>query len=195
MSARMIVTFSLIMICVSPLWAAPHSHQSAYAGQEKRKIKTLSAQDLDALQKGEGWGLAKAAELNGVPGPAHLLEMKNEIQLTDSQVQQIEMLFQEMKQQAISAGLVFVHLEQELNQMFAEKSVNEEKLLEKLGQIAEARQQLRFVHLKAHLKTTDILSQHQIEQYNRLRGYTDDPCKNPPKGHDLTMWKQHNQCE
>ena len=63
--------------------ATPHKLQSNYVGQEKRQIKTLSQDDIYDLQNGNGWGLAKAAELNGVPGPKHLLEMKEEIKLTD----------------------------------------------------------------------------------------------------------------
>ncbi|MBT3972460.1 MAG: hypothetical protein HOE99_01485, partial [Acidiferrobacteraceae bacterium] len=49
---------------------------SPYVGQETRVIKSLSAEDIDDLINGRGWGLAKPAELNGVPGPAHLLEMQ-----------------------------------------------------------------------------------------------------------------------
>jgi hypothetical protein len=55
---------------------APQSFASPYAGQETRRIKSLSEQDIDELRQGRGWGLAKAAELNGLPGPAHLLEMR-----------------------------------------------------------------------------------------------------------------------
>ena len=39
---------------------------------------------------GKGWGLAKAAELNGVPGPVHLMEMKEEIDLSAEQIRAIE---------------------------------------------------------------------------------------------------------
>ena len=49
---------------------------SPYAGQESRRIKSLSEQDIAELRAGRGWGLAKAAELNGMPGPAHLLELR-----------------------------------------------------------------------------------------------------------------------
>lgn len=45
-----------------------------YAGQQQRSITSLSADDQLALRAGQGWGLAKPAELNGVPGPLHLLE-------------------------------------------------------------------------------------------------------------------------
>jgi hypothetical protein len=47
-----------------------------YAGQDARDIKSLSAEDIAELRRGGGWGFAKSAELNGMPGPAHLLELK-----------------------------------------------------------------------------------------------------------------------
>jgi hypothetical protein len=46
---------------------------SPYAGQQTRAIKALAPEDLAALRNGEGMGMAKAAELNGYPGPAHVL--------------------------------------------------------------------------------------------------------------------------
>ncbi len=52
---------------------AGQEHASKYSGQEKRTIKSLSPDDIAELERGGGWGLAKAAELNGLPGPAHLI--------------------------------------------------------------------------------------------------------------------------
>ena len=46
-----------------------------YAGQQARPIKSLSDDDIAALREGEGMGMAKAAELNGYPGPAHVLQL------------------------------------------------------------------------------------------------------------------------
>ena len=40
--------------------------------------------------------MAKATELNKVPGPAHLLEMKNEVPLTVEQVGSIEVIYADM---------------------------------------------------------------------------------------------------
>ena len=51
------------------------------------------------------------------------------------------------------------------------------------------------VHLSAHLVTPNLLTQKQIEKYNMLRGYSDDPCANVPDGHDPAMWRRHNRCE
>ena len=79
-----IILLLLIVLPVS-VFSSDQYYKSKYAGEEKREIKSLSAADIDELKNGKGWGLAKAAELNGVPGPVHLLEMKNEIHLTPEQ--------------------------------------------------------------------------------------------------------------
>ena len=52
------------------------------------------------MRRGAGWGLALAAELNGVPGPAHLLELKDQIGLSAEQVRAIEEIFAQMKSEA-----------------------------------------------------------------------------------------------
>lgn len=51
---------------------------SPYAGQESREIKALSPDEIAALRKGDGMGFAKAAELNGYPGPRHVLDLAAE---------------------------------------------------------------------------------------------------------------------
>ena len=81
------------------LFAQTHGH-SPYAGLESREIKSLSEVDLEDLRLGRGWGLALAAELNGVPGPAHLLELEAELDLNTGQVAAIEDIFAAMQAEA-----------------------------------------------------------------------------------------------
>lgn len=171
------------------------SHASKYAGQEKRAIKSLSPGDIAELRRGGGWGLAKAAELNGVPGPAHLLELKDQIPLEDAQVAAIAGIYQEMKSRAIEQGERLIALEQELEDRFRSRTVSDAVLRASLDSIAEARKELRYIHLATHLKTIEILSEDQIRRYNAARGYSDrDPCANVPAGHDAEMWRKHNGC-
>ena len=185
----------LMLIATFAFSAADHSHKSKYAGEEKREIKSLSATDIEELQNGKGWGLAKAAELNGVPGPVHLLEMKKEIGLSAGQISAIEDIYREMKQKAIPLGLELIELERELNNHFAKRTITNELLRQILQKIAQVHSELRYVHLSTHLKTPEILESEQITLYNKLRGYSsDDPCENVPKGHDPEMWKKHHNC-
>jgi len=154
-------------------------NQTPYAGQETRAIKSLSPKDIEDLKNGRGWGLAKAAELNGMPGPAHLLEMKDKIGLTAVQVNAIQKLFDAMKTHAVPLGKQLVALESVLNKAFAHRKIDEKSLKVSLGRIGKVRSELRFVHLSTHLKTLDILSATQVDHYNRLRGYKGSAKEDP----------------
>ena len=168
-----IIAFTaLLFALVSTGTMASEKAKSPYAGQESRQIKSLSAKDVDDLLNGRGWGFAKAAELNGMPGPAHILEMANQIDLDKDQNAAINSLFKKMKAGAIEFGTKFVQLEKELDQMFVNKSITPESLATQLKKIAKVRSKLRQIHLETHLKTPAILTQHQIVTYNQLRGYT-----------------------
>lgn len=187
---------ALLIVVVAVSASANNSHHHAgYAGQETRSIKSLSAEDIAELKAGSGWGLAKTAELNGVPGPKHLLEMKDEIDLSENQIAKIEKLFDEMNTAAVTLGLSLIEKEQQLELRFKTSLPSEHELRSLLDEISETRSALRFVHLAAHLKTPEILSNQQIDRYNNLRGYaTADPCENIPEGHNREMWKRHNKC-
>ena len=192
----------LILLIFTSLAAASFLAQavgtltSPYAGEEIRIIKSLSVEDIDDLLNGRGWGLAKPAELNGVPGPAHLLEMKSEIALSPEQVSAIKAIWSEMNQSARHLGERYVALERELNEKFAAHQITQEALKALLLEIATVRAELRYTHLSSHLQTGPVLKPAQVALYNRLRGYSnDDPCLNIPEGHDPNMWKKHNNCE
>jgi hypothetical protein len=172
-----------------------HSHQSKYAGEESRAIKSLSPEDIVELRRGGGWGLAKAAELNGLPGPAHLLDLKDEIPLSAAQVAEIRTIHGAMKAMAIRQGNALIELERKLENGFRHATITDAQLRASLHDIANARENLRYIHLATHLKTPKILTRDQVNKYNRLRGYTaPGPCTDPPKGHDAKMWRRHNGC-
>ncbi len=169
---------------------------STYAGQEKREIKALSSRDITALKRGNGWGFAKAAELNGLPGPLHLLQMKAQIALTPNQIERITKIYDQMKTEAIALGTTFVELERALDRALRRGPITQAALRAHVRGIADVRAQLRTVHLSAHLKVHPLLTVEQIAAYNRLRGYHgSDPCASTPKGHDAAMWRKHNNCD
>jgi len=191
---RLIITATLTLVSATHIAASTLT--SPYSGEEIRVIKSLSAKDIDDLLNGRGWGLAKPAELNGVPGPAHLLEMKTEIALSAEQVSAIEVIWSEMNQNARRLGERYVVLEKQLNEQFATGQITPETLKVLLSNIATVWGELRYTHLSSHLQTGPILKPAQVALYNRLRGYSsNDPCLNIPEGHDPTMWKKHNNCE
>lgn len=177
--------------------------QSPYAGQETRTIKALPKEDIEGLLAGSGTpfgGMAKPAELNGYPGPRHVLDAVNagELEVSDAQKKEIKALYEEMEPKAVKLGEKIVALEREIDTAFADNTMTREKLEKKVSESADLYGDLRTVHLSYHFPMMDILSEKQIAQYNELRGYTSegDPCENIPEGvHDRETWKKHNDCD
>jgi len=191
------IALLLVFAVCAPLSSlAQHTHGSStpYAGMQSRAVKALSDADIRELRRGGGWGLALAAELNGMPGPTHLLELKDKIPLTQDQVAKTQALFDDMRKAAIPTGERLIAAEMALELAFARGTVDEASLRGLLSEAEAARTTLRFIHLSQHYKTAQYLQPEQIKRYNVLRGYADDPCKNIPEGHNHEMYRRHMGC-
>ena len=53
-----------------------------YAGMHTRDIKALSPEQVADLREGRGMGASLPAELNGAPGPIHVLELSQQLKVT-----------------------------------------------------------------------------------------------------------------
>jgi Spy/CpxP family protein refolding chaperone len=145
---------------------------SPYAGQQSREIKSLSGPEQADLLAGKGMGLAKAAELNGYPGPAHVLELAADLALTTEQRVRTQAVWQSMDARAKAIGQQVVDAERELDALFASKQITRERLAAQLERIGALQAQLRAVHLEAHLEQARILTPDQTSRYAALRGYS-----------------------
>lgn len=168
---RISVASAILFWCLAMSSKAADSLPSPYAGEESRAVKSLSADDVAELIRGGGWGLAKAAELNGMPGPVHLLELKDDIPLTHEQVSAITAVYERMREAAIAEGEHFIAAERALDDAFRAGTVTEESLRTLLAEVARSRARLRFIHLAAHLETPGLLTHEQIARYDAIRGY------------------------
>ena len=187
----------LVLLAFAVPASAQHAVQGAhspYAGEQGREIASLSEDDLAELANGEGWGLARAAELNGVPGPAHLLELADGIGLDAEQRAAVAAIRDEMRAEAIAAGERFVAAERALDAAFTNAVPDAETLARLVAEVGSARAALRLVHLAAHLRTAPLLTPEQIARYAVLRGYADGPCDAVPTDHNPAMWRRHNGC-
>lgn len=169
----------LVGILVAMAIAAPSlalAQTSPYAGQEVREIKALSAQEIDDLRQGRGMGLAKAAELNSYPGPAHVLEMAETLALDDRQVTSLTDVKARMSKEAAVLGSRILEREEALDRMFAQGRAYKESVEPISLEIGELQGRLRAVHLFAHVETRALLTGVQVRRYDALRGYG-------PRGH------------
>jgi hypothetical protein len=76
-----------------------------------------------------------------------------------------------MKAEAIPVGSRLIEQEMELDRLFASRTITAERLKTMTASIAETQGALRDTHLKYHLSTAALLSQHQMQRYAELRGY------------------------
>jgi hypothetical protein len=146
--------------------------QTPYAGMQTRPIKALSEQQVSDLSAGRGMGLAMAAELNGYPGPSHVLELADKLELSADQRVRIKALFDSMKAEAQPLGSRLIAQETELDKLFASRSITPANLKTSTAAIAATQGELRETHLKYHLSTAEILSEGQMQRYAELRGYS-----------------------
>jgi hypothetical protein len=161
-------------LAVAVLLSGAALAQSPYAGMQNRSIKALSEQQVADLRAGRGMGLALPAELNGYPGPSHLLELADKLNLSATQRDRIRQLFDSMKAEAVPVGERLIEQETRLDQQFANRSVTSDGLKAATSEIAFTQAELRNTHLKYHLETVQILSAQQMQQYAMLRGYGGD---------------------
>lgn len=156
---------------------------SPYAGQEARPIKALSDEELAGLAQGRGAGFAKAAELNGYPGPMHVIELSDGLALTPGQHSASQALMQGHKARARELGARLIDAERALDRLFAERTADAAAVDAATRRVGELQAALRAEHLKTHLEQTALLSPRQIERYQVLRGYAAGAAPAPAPTH------------
>jgi Spy/CpxP family protein refolding chaperone len=116
-------------------------------------------------------GLALPAELNGYPGPMHVLELGASLALSEEQRRKMQDMFAAMKAEAIPLGERLIAQEADLDHQFASKTITAARLAAATDAIGATHAMLRRTHLKYHLLTRDVLTPEQAQRYAELRGY------------------------
>ncbi len=160
----------LVIGTTGTFFVQKHSVATPYAGQQTREISSLSADDIAALKAGEGWGLAKPAELNGYPGPAHILELAQQLNLSDAQLSAVRASYATMNAAAKTLGADLIAAEAAVDAAFRSNTTQID-LRAALARTEAARARLRETHLSAHLDVTPLLTDEQRQRYADLRGY------------------------
>jgi hypothetical protein len=166
MIVRMMAFLALILAPVAAVGV-----ERSYGGLEAREIKALSPEEIAALEAGLGFSQALPAELNGFPGPRHVIDLAADLDLAPAQRAAVETLFSEMQGEAIVAGRAVLAGEAELEAAFRGGALSEDELAAMAEEIGRQRGVLRGIHLKYHLRTKALLSPHQVALYNAARGY------------------------
>lgn len=138
--------FAIGLVAAAPAFAQ-HAHQpsaqSGYAGMQERDIKALSAEQVADLRDGKGMGASLAAELNGVPGPLHVLELRKRLDVTSEQAAQLEHITAVMKTQARRLGEEIVAAEAALDAGFKSGQADKAFIQTKTARISQLPGELR----------------------------------------------------
>lgn len=145
-----------------------------YAGKDERAIKALAVERIEGLRAGAGLGYAKAAELNGWPGPLHALELADALALSADQRAEITAIRMSMLAKAKPLGESLIAAEAALNALFAQRALDAAMVAEATAQIGAIEAKLRAVHLTAHIEMKPLLTRHQQMIYAQRRGYSVD---------------------
>jgi Spy/CpxP family protein refolding chaperone len=174
MSTIMIQRNALFTLSMLVANAANAGEPSSYAGWQGRSIKALSAEQSDDLRSGRGMSLALPAELNGYPGPRHVLDLADELDLTADQRAKTQQLFDAMQAEAIALGEQVIAGEAALDELFASGRASDAEILAAAVEAGGLQGALRGHHLRYHVAMREFLSPHQLMRYQELRGYASE---------------------
>ncbi len=178
-AALSVLTLSLVFAAGN---ASAQPAPSPYAGEQSRNIKALSEREVAGLLQGQGAGFAKAAELNGYPGPAHTLELKDRLGLTPEQAVATASLMSAHQARARELGAALIAAERKLDEVFAGRRAGPAAVELATRDVALLHAQLRAEHLNTHIAQTALLSAEQVKRYGVLRGYADESSTEPAHG-------------
>jgi hypothetical protein len=85
------------------------------AFRSRSACQALSAEQIADPKAGRGMSLALAAELSGYPGPHHVLELGEQLGLTDQQRVDVQRSFDQMTAEVVPIGEKLISQEAELD--------------------------------------------------------------------------------
>jgi Spy/CpxP family protein refolding chaperone len=171
---------AVAMLAALALPALAQHH--GYAGMKDREIKALSPEQVKQYQAGAGMGYAMPAELNRFPGPMHVLELSDKLELTAEQRARTQKLMDAHKAEARAIGARRVESERALEALFRSGKVDEAALAGRVREAAALEGEFRLAHLETHRRMRALLNDEQVARYSRLRGYEGGTDK-PHTGH------------
>ena len=161
-----ILAFSLLLLPVIAL-----AQHQPYAGQQEREIKALSPDEVKQYLSGAGMGYAMSAELNRFPGPMHVLQLADKLELTPEQRVGTGKLMDAHKAEARAIGARRVESERAIEALFRSGKVDEAALARSVREAAALEGEYRLSHLETHRRMRGSLTEEQVARYVQLRGY------------------------
>lgn len=173
MRARLAVPLLVILVLSAGCFDRANEEQasSSYPQLQESEVRGLTPQQIAGLRSGDGMGYALPAELNGYPGPKHVLELADDLELNASQRQATSAIRATMLGEAKATGAKLIDAYEALDAEFRSKEIDAERLRVHTDEIGALEGSLRAIHMEAHLAMMGVLTHAQILEYSELRGY------------------------
>src|SRR5947207_9101394 len=167
---RYVMLGVVVGIAITTAAAASAQHGHGGAGAEGHQMAQACASEFEkVVGDGRGFGLAFAADQNGYPGPMHVLELRDRLKLTADQEAKARDLMHAMFAESRPKSVRLLEAEARLRRLFAERVADDAAVRAAVAEVERARSEVRLVHLLAHLKTRDLLSEDQRRLYHEAR--------------------------
>jgi Spy/CpxP family protein refolding chaperone len=172
---------ALAVVAAGPAFAQSghghgHQHRGGGDAQAHQRVEACLREFDQVVADGRGFGQAFPADQNGYPGPLHVLELKDRLQLTPEQESRMRVLFEAMLAEARPRAARLAAAEARLRRLFAERVADDAAVRTAVAETETARADVRLAHLLTHLHTRDLLTEAQRQTYHQLRWGT-------PKNH------------
>jgi Spy/CpxP family protein refolding chaperone len=177
MSGRARMTASGLIVVAAAVLATGTTVRAQHSGPRHAGHDTAQRCESEfevVVRQGLGFGMAFAADKNGYPGPRHVLELKQRLRLTPDQEARTQALLEEMFAQSRPRSARLLEAERRLERLFAAGGADEAAVARTVAEVERARADVRLVHLLFHLRTRDVLTAAQREDYRRARWETPD---------------------
>jgi len=138
-------------------------------GAHHELVQAYEKAFAENVAAGRGFGMAFAADQNGYPGPLHVLELKDRLNLTADQEARVRSLLAAMFAESTPRGARLLESEARLRGLFAGGRADEASVRAAVAEVERARADVRLVHLGFHLKTRDVLTDDQRRVYHEAR--------------------------
>jgi Spy/CpxP family protein refolding chaperone len=169
---RVLLVLLAIVAVVPSTAAAQHAgHQHMPGVPSDGHLRAQACLDeFDAVvSDGRGFGMAFAADQQGYPGPMHVLELKDQLALTAEQEARVRAVLHAMFAESRPKSARLLDAEKRLRALFAGGGADEAAVRAATTEVERARADVRLVHLLAHLKTRELLTDAQRRAYHEAR--------------------------
>ncbi len=121
------------------------------------------------IATGRGFGMAFVADHNGYPGPLHVLELKDRLKLSAEQEEKVRAMMAAVFAESRPKSARLLEAEAKLRQLFASGHADEAAVEAAVAEVEKTRTEVRLVHLRAHLKMREVLTDEQRRVYQEAR--------------------------